>query len=75
MKYWAMKYWAMLVTGLVLFIVGLILGVQHISAAWASILFIIGVVLLVMSVGKVGKPEYTAGDGEKGDKDVGTYQI
>ncbi len=75
MKYWAMKYWAMAVAGAVLFIVGLILGVQHMSAAWASILFIIGIIMLVMSLGKVGKPEYTAGDGEKGDKDVGSYQI
>jgi membrane protein implicated in regulation of membrane protease activity len=70
-----MKYWAMTAAGAVLFIVGLLLGVLHISAAWASILFIIGTVLLVMSLGKVGKPEYTAGDGEKGNKDVGTYQI
>ena len=70
-----MKYWAMTVVGVVLFIVGLLLGVMHVSAAWASILFIIGIVLLVLSIGKVGKPEYTAGDGEKGDKDGGSYQI
>ena len=70
-----MKYWAMTVAGAVLFIVGVVLGAQHVHAAWASILFIIGTVLLVMSVGKVGKPEYAAGDGEKGKKDVGSYQI
>lgn len=70
-----MKYWIMTGTGAVLFLVGVLLGVMHASAAWASILFIIGIVLLVMSLGKVGKPEYAAGDGEKDDKDVGSYQI
>jgi hypothetical protein len=69
-----MKYWAMTIAGAVLFIVGLLLGVMHVSAAWASILFIIGTVLLVMSVGRVGKPGFTAGI-KKGDKDVGSYQI
>ena len=75
MKYRAMKYWAMLVTGAVLLLVGLILGVQHTSPAWASILFIIGIILLVMSIGKLGNPETPAGDGKKGGKDGGSYQI
>lgn len=68
-----MKYWIMTGAGAALFILGLMLGVMHMSAPAASILFIIGIVLLVRSLDRVGKP-HPAAD-EKGDSEVGSYQI
>jgi uncharacterized integral membrane protein len=70
-----MKYRAMLVAGAVLFVVGPILGALHKSAAWASILFILGVVLLIFSIDKVKMPSLFGTGDKKGDDDVGTYQI
>ena len=69
-----MKYWVMPGAGLGLFIAGAVMGAQHMSAPAASILFIIGIVLLALSIDKVGKRQQAAGDGSD-QNSVGDYQI
>ena len=70
-----MKYRAMFVVGAVLFVVGPVMGAMHKSAAWASVLFVAGIALLVFSIGKVQMPSFFGSKDEKEEDDVGSYQI